>query len=459
MVLSLSYRRPDRVSRSRGSEGSIDSDLTDSDGASLKSMPITPKGIPEALSFDRIVNGGCCPPCTKREFLDYLKYVERAPENLQFFLWFKDYEKRFNELPQSEKVLAPEWTPALAEAERKKYRAMLKKNAPVSETAKDLFKGSDFEEKKEVIETKKDDVLPFDDRSSDEEKRNTMSTSDGSYRPTTGMKSMMSNHTAKAENAFEEAGLNRPFTVQPYRDEISRILTVYIIQDAPRQLNVSGGERHAILKALEYTTHPSAFREIINTVEYSLRRQAHPNFIRWAICNGNRPRVIFARGLGVFLIIAGIVTDILITLSRVGRGWRVLPIILLILGVSTLIAAWKGMCVVLHGLHHQHVRPWELFVDEDEIEGKLSSEYNPKTSISIDSLTSTSANSFEDEPWVAKYKRRNVVRQVFDREVWIREPALRQIQDTIFIQAMLGALLTGAIIVAIFVAVPSPRLL
>jgi hypothetical protein len=121
---------------------------------------------------------------------------------------------------------------------------------------------------------------------------------------------------------------------------------VYIADGANRQLNLSGRERYGLLKALEYTTHPSAFREVVDNVEYSLRRQAHPNFIRWAICNGNRPRVIFARGLGIFLIIAGIITDILITLSSVRRAWRVLPILLLIIGFATLIAAWKGMCVV-----------------------------------------------------------------------------------------------------------------
>lgn len=135
-------------------------------------------------------------------------------------------------------------------------------------------------------------------------------------------------------------------TVQPYRDEVSRIITVYVSDDAPRQLNLSGRERHALLKALEYTTHPTAFRDVIGTVEYSLRRQAHPNFIRWAICNGNRPRVVFARGLGVFTIVGGILADLLLTLSKVGRAWRVLPILLLIIGFATLIAAWKGMCVV-----------------------------------------------------------------------------------------------------------------
>ena len=42
----------------------------------------------------------------------------------------------------------------------------------------------------------------------------------------------------------------------------------------------------------------------------------------------------------------GIIAAILITLSNAGRGWRVLSAVGFVLGVATLIAAWKGMCVV-----------------------------------------------------------------------------------------------------------------
>ena len=184
-------------------------------------------------------------------------------------------------------------------------------------------------------------------------------------------------------------------------------------------------------------------------MEYSLRRQAHPNFIRWTICNGNRPRVVFARGLGIFGIVAGLIADLIITLSSAGRGWRVLPFLGWFIGISTLIAAWKGMCVVLHGMHHRHLRPWELFADSTD-EVSLTNE----KSTSHDSLVSSSGNSFEDEPWVPKYAKRNIIRKIFDREVWIQEPALRQIQDTIFIQSLLGAFILSAIFVGIFCAVP-----
>lgn len=98
-------------------------------------------------------------------------------------------------------------------------------------------------------------------------------------------------------------------------------------------------------------------------------------------------------------------------------------------------------------MHHRHLRPWELFAEDDD----ESSQFDLGKG-SFDTLGSS--NSYEDEPWVAKYEKRNIIRKIFDREVWIQEPALRQIQDTIFFQAILGSLLLTAICVGIFVALP-----
>ena len=65
-----------------------------------------------------------------------------------------------------------------------------------------------------------------------------------------------------------------------------------------------------------------------------------------------------------------------------------------------------------------------------------------------------SKNSYEDEPWVARYEKRSYIRKIFGREAWIQEPALRQIQDTIFLQAIIVALVISAIVVGIFCAIP-----
>jgi hypothetical protein len=147
--------------------------------------------------------------------LNYLKYIERAPENLQFFLWFKDYEKRFNNLPGSEKVLSQEWTEAQAETERKEYRARMKDGSDANNaTAKEIFEGTDFDSKAKSAEPQNVDPCTFDEPAEasppGSQPRDTMSTSDvSSFRPTTGLRSVLSAQT-QAESAFEEVGLNKP---------------------------------------------------------------------------------------------------------------------------------------------------------------------------------------------------------------------------------------------------------
>jgi len=59
---------------------------------------------------------------------------------------------------------------------------------------------------------------------------------------------------------------------------------------------------------------------------------------------------------------------------------------------------------------------------------------------------------------VKKYEKRNIIRKIFDREVSIKEPALRQVQDTIFIQSILCSVGIAAVLTGIFVAVPGAGL-
>jgi len=370
--------------------------------------------------------------------MDFLVYIEHDAENLQFYLWYRDYVKRWSELPEREQALAPIWTSEQAQQARNEALAEKSKKVNNTEVAQ-VFKGTDFETKPRKIA---DAPNPFSTppRTPSNEGRDSMApstvgwTEDGST-----LGSGMAHHQKKTANAFEEVGAQQPFTIQPYREEISRIISIYLAEGSVRYLNLSDKERAALLKALSITTHPSAFKDVVATIEYTLRHQAHPNFIRWTICNGNPPRQTFARGLGIGGIVAGIVFGIVITLSNANRGWRALAFLAFFIGIATLFAAWKGMCVVLHGMHHRHLRPWELFASDDT----ASTEYDLKKE-SFDSLGSS--NSFEDEPWVAKYDKRNVIRKIFDREVWIQEPALRSIQDTIFIQALITAFIIGGIL-------------
>lgn len=47
--------------------------------------------------------------------MDFLVYIEHDAENLQFYLWYKDYVRRFEALSDYEKKLSPEWVPETTE--------------------------------------------------------------------------------------------------------------------------------------------------------------------------------------------------------------------------------------------------------------------------------------------------------------------------------------------------------
>lgn len=76
--------------------------------------------------------------------MNYLIYIEHSAENLQFFLWYKDYVRRFDLLSAGERRLAPEWSLEQADAQA----LALKDNpAPMKSISADtaaVFRGTDF---------------------------------------------------------------------------------------------------------------------------------------------------------------------------------------------------------------------------------------------------------------------------------------------------------------------------
>ncbi|PNS14872.1 hypothetical protein CAC42_2101 [Sphaceloma murrayae] len=452
MVYSLTYRRPSHRSLAQSSTSSEEKhkSLTESTASASQSIA----GIPDALSFDRIINGGTCPPCTLRDFMNYMKYIEHDVENLQFYLWLHDYTIRFSQLPASEQALSPSWSPSQADTDMHSANP-----AAIPASVAPYFEGTTF--------------APADPFRPSFSKSHNDSHTDLSVTATAFSDATITSFPAPPEKTWQ------PFTAQPYREEVAKIERIYLLPSSPRALNLTSAERASLSHALQNTTHPSAFRAALLSTEWTLRQQSHPNFIRWAIRNGNGARVTFARGLGVSVILLSLAASVLVTLAGVGRGWRAVPLVGYVIGISTLVAAWKGMCVVLHGMHHRHVRPWEMFGEEAgskvSVGGGLEEEGREKEGMEVQvregegaekrfyfdrgSLVVEQRNSWEDEPWVARYEKRNIVRKVFDREVWIKEPALRQVQDTIFVQSLLAAVLIGGVITGVFVAVPGGNFL
>lgn len=202
-------------------------------------------------------------------------------------------------------------------------------------------------------------------------------------------------------------------------------------------------------------------------VEANLRGQSHPNFIRWSICNGNKPRVLFVRNSGIGHVIAGFILGILLVLSGKSRWWRLFVGPLFLIGISIGVAAYKGLCVIFHSTHSRGLRPWEQFGDNGSLtsfdgmaddEATLSTDdvyslpQRSKRAISLD--TFGTSNSYGHELWVDKYRNTPLIRKIFSQQIWVQDQTIRLLQDRIVIQSHIWSLMVTIPLTALFVALP-----
>ncbi len=255
--------------------------------------------------------------------------------------------------------------------------------------------------------------------------------------------------------------------MQPFRSEINRVISHYLNPGSSRELNLSSKDRAAVLQALEYTTHPSALTLVKDMVEASLRGQSHPNFIRWAICNGNKPRVLFVRNSGIAHIVAAVILSVLLMLSHASRWWRFFAFPLFFVGFDISVAAYKGLCVIIHTSHRRALRPWEQFSENvsltsfdggPEEEAYLSTDdmfsmvSRSRNGVSLESFGTS--NSYSHEFWVEKYKQKHLFQKIFTKSIWVQEQAVRLLQDKIVKQSHAWALIISVLLTALVVALP-----
>lgn len=138
--------------------------------------------------------------------MNYLKYIEHAAENLQFFLWFHDYSARFNSLAEGERALSPEWTREQAEAEATAAAQQTRtKHANVEANA--ILQGTSFDNGSSAQVNERGDPFHTPPAGSFEESRGGITSSE--YASTAGDDTLVSSAKARviASQAFGDAGM------------------------------------------------------------------------------------------------------------------------------------------------------------------------------------------------------------------------------------------------------------
>lgn len=287
-----------------------------------------------------------------------------------------------------------------------------------------------------------------------------------------------------------------PVTVQPFRDEVSRIARHYIAESGPRRLNLVQQDRERCLHAVQHTTHPSALLPAFVVAEAMLKGQSHPNFVRWSMSNSNRPRVIFLRVVGLAFIALGLGLDVFLILSGLNHFLRILCIALLWPGLTVAISAFRGISILLHLKNVRHLRPWEQFgdlehhtdYDRKDVEppwpapaddnndphprqpppaagggGAAYRQHSRKDTSSsvgsafsrIDPLRKSSLQTFGpgndpgSEPWVGRYAAKPLRERVFEAATPVQNQSLQLLRDrAVFLAVLWGGLASSAVAVA-----------
>ena len=165
-----------------------------------------------------------------------------------------------------------------------------------------------------------------------------------------------------------------------------------------------------VCRQLRATTHPSSLDAVAQHVYDMMYECVHPNFIRYAICNANRPRTLFALGIGIFASCFGILLTILAFALHWHRPTRLIALPFIFLGIATLVANRNGSCIVLQATKRIQLRPYDLFDDE--------------LCASLDSV------------WQLEYAKRPLLRRICDRQMWIEDSTFRALMDKLLWQAL-----------------------
>ncbi|KAI4105064.1 MAG: hypothetical protein L6R37_002952 [Teloschistes peruensis] len=383
------------------------------------------------------------------DFIDYLAYVTNDAENLQFYLWLVDYHQRFRNAPSEETALSPKWNFDDPHSSPRNSGNSGYTNVPCSDKTLSVLGINDFDA---IEEEDISNASLLEDRPS----------------PYTAALGTLKFSELPLNEAKPLEGSNRrSASTQPFRVEINRIITHYIAPGSPRELNLSHKDRAAVLYALRRTTHPSAFLPIKKVLDMTLRNQSYPNFVRWSICNGNKPWTIFLRTFAVCNITIGFAIAILLTLSHASRWYRILAALEWWFGITNLIAAYQGLCILLLRRHTREIRPWEIdeqgrrYRSSDEEVGLRHSKVlyeQTKSRWPVKMELFGPPNTWDHKDWIDRYGVKSIFKKTFEKEVPTQEHGLHFMQNKILRQAEAWALIITIPLTIFFTALPNGNL-
>ncbi|KAH8587586.1 hypothetical protein B0O99DRAFT_694352 [Bisporella sp. PMI_857] len=375
------------------------------------------RDIPSKLNLEKILKNQTCSPMSLYDFHMYLKHIEHSAENLEFFVWFKNFEagrltgnisRPQSKSSQSHDFGFPSDKSSVVERDDKSF------NISVTESQENLnFQHADMYAQ----------ISSLVDQ--------------GCAKHCAPRKDKRSKSCPDDEDSagVEVAVLNLSELVsdneQARRTELDTIKCLFLIPGAPKELNIPSTMRQKVLEDISTSTSAANLKPVADHVYMLLKNCSHRNFLRLGVGNGTFETLCMATGLGIVLTVTGVLAMLLLAFASPSihhcNRWRALGLWpMWTIGVGLILSGMRGSCFFLLLFSRRQRLPWEHFDD--------------------------------DASTIAK-KKNKLLRffsklMIFDRKVKVKDDNLRYLQRKIVLQSCLGGVLFATMMEIFFLALP-----
>ncbi|TLD07323.1 hypothetical protein PgNI_11097 [Pyricularia grisea] len=425
--------------------------------------------VPSRLRLERILANKTCSPMSFYDFYMYLKYIEFSSENLEFYVWFKNYEKAYERL-------------GITEKEEEIFRATF-----ADQTASGSVTGQDTRSQGSIKSDWDPDLGA--DTLAHISKMISMNVALSAKSPSDSMcpleppnamccdKASRSSRECRTANTTSNAS---PFSAENmfnsnlgHGAELRAVVKTYLMPGSEKELNVPPATRDACLRAIQHYIarsqrastassdsgtearhlycHPDHLRPIADHVYGLLKNCSHRNFVRLGVSNGTYETVCVATSLGIALTTSGFLCVLLRALYPfVGAHTRwnaFAPWPLWWIGMAFILSGLRGSCFFLLLFSRRQPLPWERFDDDNVTNSERS-----------DGARGDRAAA-EAENESARSGRSAILQRlsrlmIFDRKLKVKDSALRRLQTKIVVQSLAVGALFASTCVLVFIWLP-----
>ncbi|OLN97905.1 hypothetical protein CCHL11_02520 [Colletotrichum chlorophyti] len=396
--------------------------------------------IPARLSLEKVLANETCSPMSLYDFYMYLKYIEFSPENLEFFVWFRNYEKAYsktgslNNFKMGEKDKDSDQDSStrnsLADSGVESIPLKLPSIAQMSEFDCDPEAG-------QLLPLLSIRLFHTDVSKANETMTNIVQliAPEAACRPNskcapTGRDRIRSWANACAQPVCTTAVV--PTRIAPnsaYRTELNAVVKTFLLPGAEKELNIPPAIRDQALLNLQHSSDPAHLRPVADHVYGLLKNCSHRNFVRLGVSNGTFETLCMATSVGIALTIAGFLCVLLrafVPYMGAHSRWNAFaPWPMWFIGMSLILSGLRGSCFFLLLFTRRQPLPWERFDD--------------------------SASMLSQRTGLMKFLSRMMI---FDRKIRVKDVHLRRLQHKIVLQAMVGGGVFSSLCVLLFVLLP-----